>query len=335
MDLESNRGGIILTLEIYIQKIDLVVSKISEAYGQVIHLFKKASNIILLVNKIYSRTIYLKYDKYDRLQKNPVYKLLRFMTWPWHWIFIFTWMYLKKRKNHKILYDEPGVHILIGPPGSGKSSLMYMLMERLRILEGKPSYINSSFEKPRTSEEGDYLFRYHQLYKFSDFWRNRNTVMEPNEDIYAAMFIDEGHQILNYRENGTTDYNDRFIPFMKYAVEVRHKIGKIFFSTQMGKADTQLMNTCQSISAPKANIGFKYDDWLFESGLFKFNIKGFKIDVYDKDINGEKSSKPKYSFYLKNEWADFDYFNTYAMKDSNIHIPKHYPTNMIKGRFVQ
>lgn len=324
-----------MTIEKYYEKLDHGVTIINDFYGKFIGYFEKASMVIMTLMKHYRSFVYLRYDAYNRLKKNPVYKLLRLLTFPWHYFFIWGWLIYKKRKNKKLIYDEPGVHIIIGPPGSGKSSLMYLLIERLRIIEGKPSYINSSFEKARISEDGEYKYKYHQLYKFNDFFRDRKTILEPNEMLYASLCVDEGHRLLNYRENGTTDYNDRFVPFMDYAVQVRHKIKRIYFSTQMGKADTQLMNTAKTITAPRADIGFKYEEWLLESGLFRFNILGFHIDVYDRDINGEKSSKPIKSFYIKNDWADFDYFDTYAMKDSNIHIPKHYPTNMIKGRLVQ
>jgi hypothetical protein len=160
-------------------------------------------------------------------------------------------------------------------------------------------------------------------------------VQKPNHYIASSLVIDEGHRILNYRENGSTEYNDKFKPFMDYAVLVRKFINLIYFSTQMGKVDIQLMSLAQSITQPRVDIGFDYPDWLLETGAFRVKILGFYIDQFGLDINGEKTQKPIKSFYIKNEWADFDFFDTMAMNDVYDHVPTYKPKNMIKERVIQ
>lgn len=46
-----------------------------------------------------------------------------------------------------------------------------------------------------------------------------NSLVSLSEEIKThkiAMIIDEGHRIFNYRENGSTEYNDKFMTHMKY-----------------------------------------------------------------------------------------------------------------------
>lgn len=292
----------------------------------------KVTDEILHFGEFAYKKLYFEKDEYGYPIKNPRYKLIRFITFPWHYIWILYWYINHRKKVEKLIYDDPGIHIIIGPPGCGKSSLMFYLAERLRILSGKTSYINSEIEKPRLSEDKQYKYTYHKLYAFTDFFDDRRLIKEPNHHVYASLMIDEAHRILNYRENSSSDYNDRFIPFIKYSVLVRKNIKKIYMSTQMGKVDTQLMSLAKTITQPRVKIGFDYKNWLVKDGLYRLTIKGFYIDQYGLDINGEKTQKPINSFYIRNEFADFDYFETMAMNDAYAHIQMDQPKNIIRER---
>lgn len=319
-----------------VDKLELKLEQLAEGADKLLQDASKAFTFILdQVLSILSQITILIHTSTNSIGKivdNPFFKLVRYLTFPSHFIWIIAYLLLRLHKEDTLLYDKPGVHIIVGPPGCGKSSLMYMLAERLREKTGKPALINSDLEKPRLSEEGGYKFKYHMVYNFTQFWRDRKMVEMPNHHIASSLHIDEGHRILNYRENGSTEYNDKFKPFMDYAVLVRKYIGKIYFSTQMGKVDIQLMHLAQSLTQPRVDIGFDYPDWIKETGAFRFRIKGFYIDQYSIDAMGEKSAKPIKSFYIRNEWADFDYFETMAMNDVYDHVRLYKPDNMIKER---
>lgn len=306
--------------------------KIYELFEKTEIVYRKIVDFVLTIFYFIEDKIWYKIDKQKKIIDNPLYKKFRYLTFPWHFLWIIVYLLSKRKKNDRLIYDLPGVHIIVGPPGCGKSSLQFMLAERFRLKTGKPSLINSDFEKARLSEDKTYYFKYHYLYNFTDFWRDRRMVQLPNHKIAASLIIDEGHRILNYRENGSTEYNDKFMPFMNYAVLVRKYIKHIYFSTQMGKVDIQLMHLAQSLTQPRVDIGFDYPDWLVETGAYRFKIKGFFIDQFSIDANGEKSAKPVKSFYIKNEWADFDSFETMAMNDVYDHVKMYQPNNLIRER---
>jgi|GEM_PF-2165724 len=317
-----------IKLERFAESIELFYQKIEK------FLYTQIVNRILAIGDFLVRNMYTSKDSAGKFTSTEFYKRIRFVTFPWHWIWIIAWMISKLKENKPFLFDKPGVHIVIGPPGCGKSSFVFMLMERIYMLFHKTCYINAANEKPRLSEDGLYKYLRYILYEFTQFWANRRTLETPNHKIAEALVIEEGHRILNYRENGTTEYNDKFIPFIKYAVLVRKYIKRIFFITQMGKVDTQLMSLAQTIVQPRIDIGFDYQDWMVETGAFRFTILGFYVDIFSLDANGEKSQKPTSSIYIKNEWADFDYFDTMAMNDAYDHIPMNQPKNLIKERIT-
>lgn len=313
-------------LERFAESIELLYQKIGYLLKTLI------VDNILTMGDFLIKNIFTSKDKSGKFISTDFYKKIRYLTFPWHWIWIIAWMISKLKDKREFIFDKPGVHIVIGPPGCGKSSFVFMLMERIYTLFHKTCYINAANEKPRLSENGLYKYLRYILYEFTQFWSNRRTLETPNHIIAEALVIEEGHRILNYRENGTTEYNDKFIPFIKYAVLVRKYIKRIFFITQMGKVDTQLMSLAQTIVQPRIDIGFDYQDWMVETGAFRFKIIGFYVDIFALDVNGEKSQKPIKSIYIKNEWADFDYFDTMAMNDAYDHIPINQPKNVIKER---
>ena len=277
--------------------------------------------------------IALKIDKAGELLssitlKRQVYKFFRYISWPWHYIVIFIWILYKKFKKDSLIYDKPGIHIIFGVPGSGKSSLSYELIERIRQeTKLKPSYINYPFEKKRLSEDQEYYFKYHQVYDFSDFFSYNIMKKRPNHLIFGAMVIDEAHSVFNPRNNKTTEYNDVFGPFIDFAVKVRQHIGHIFMLTQMGRMDIQIMMLATTITEVDIDIGFDYPDWLKETGLFRFKPLGWTIKSYQIDSFGNIEQKKFKKFYVKNKYANFDYFDSFATRNDYNHVAMDYPTN--------
>ena len=268
-------------------------------------------------------------DVINKYKDESYYKKLRLLTFPWHLIWIIYWKsMINGQKN--IPFDRDGVMIVEGEPGSGKSSLSYEIAERSRILWNKPYYINTKLEKPRFSIRYSCRFVYHNVYEFTDFFRDRRMIKQPNHLIYGGMIIDEAHKILNYRLNGTTDYNDKFMPFIDYAVLVRQKIKKIILLTQMDKVDIQLMQLAIFTCVPRIDIGFDYPDWLIETGAFRLKILGWHLDFYKVKTDGSAIIKtPMESMYLKNTYADMDYFDTYSMASEFDHLPMDMPKNPV------
>ena len=264
--------------------------------------------------------------------KDPFYyKKIRFLTFPWHFIWILFWKSTIIPEK-QIPFDRDGVMIIKGPPGCGKSSLATEIMERSRILYNKPWYINVKSELPRFSIQYNCRYVYHNVYEFSDFWRDRRMVKEPNHFIYGGMVIDEAHKLLNYRLNGTSDYNDKFMPFVDYAVIIRHKIKKIILLTQMDKVDIQLMQLAIFTCVPRINIGFDYPDWLIETGIFRLKILGWYLDFYSVKTEGPNIIETlTETMYMKNEYADMDYFDTYSMANEYAHLPMDMPKNPVKN----
>lgn len=331
--LERVYGVILMNITILENKLERFAESIEFFYKKIEQvLIKYVIDNILIVGEFFVKRIYTTKDKSGKFTSTEFYKKIRYLTFPFHWIWIISWMISKLGERDNFLFDKPGLFVIIGPPGCGKSSFVFMLIERLFKLFGKTSYINAANEKPRLSEDKSYKYLRYIIYSFTQFWNNRRTLEVPNHHIAESLVVEEGHRILNPRENNTTEYNDKFVPFMKYVVLVRKYIKRIFFITQVGKVDTQLMQLAQAIVQPRIDIGFDYSDWMIETGAFRFKILGFFVDIYTMDSNGEKSQKPTKSIYIKNEWADFDYFDTMAMNDAYDHIQMNKPNNLVKER---
>lgn len=247
------------------------------------------------------------------------YKKMRYLSFPWHFIIIFIYVWLKRGDKNPILFDEEGVQIISGNTGSGKTSLTYSIIERLRALHGKPSLINTPFEKARTNEKLGIKYLYHKLFKFTDYWSNFKMHVLPDHRKYASIVIDEIQFELDYRMTMTKEYKAKFNPFRDYAVVIRHYIKRLYATTQMERVDKMLMQLAKYYHVVRVDIGFDYQDWLVETGAFRFTILGWYVDSYKIDgINDEKHLYK--SWYFKNEHANFDYYDTYSMSGAFDHL---------------
>ena len=275
------------------KKIDNAMNKYSN------FLANRAKKLIYLLNK---------YN--DFVMSDTVYGFARNVTKPLHWLWIYNWLLNLKRNYRKEAFVKPGLYIIVGEPGAGKSSLAYQIMERDRRKNGKGSYINTEIEKERVDFKKKRYYKYHQNYEIKDFFADKEIKSYPNQFDYNAMHIDEAHRIWNYRDNMSNDYKNSFMPFMTYAVGVRHYIGRIFLYTQLDKVDTQLMSLGAShYFEVQKKLGFDYERWL-ATGKFELTIVGWKIREYTVS-NGIKKKIDQ--FFIQRTF-DIDYFDTFNLR---------------------
>lgn len=268
------------------------------------------------------QTIWEMSDDYKEIVlQESLYKKMRFLSFPWHWVIIWIWSNLNNDSDH-ILFDEEGLQVFSGNTGCGKTSVLYEGIERDRLLNYKPWYVNGPFEKPRTDIEAGIKFKHHEEFEFEQFWSNYKMHFLPNHIKYGGIAIDEVQYELDYRQTMTKDYKAKFNPFRDYAILVRHYIKKIWLTTQMERVDKQLMQLAKYFHIVRIDIGFDYEDWMIETGAFRLKILGWYIDSYKIDSLSESITKNLYlSWYLRQEYADFDYYDTYSMRGAFDHVP--------------
>lgn len=268
--------------------------------------------------------------------RDGVYKVLRIASFPWHFLIILAWIRIKRASMVKpLIFDKPGLHIIFGVPGSGKSSLAFELIERIRTgTKMKPSYINYPFEKTRLSEDQTYYFKYHQVYDVREFFNNNIVQKVFNHKMFGSVVIDEAHSVFQPRNNRKSEYNESFLPLIEYTTKIRQYIGHMFALTQMGKMDIQFMMLATTLCEVEIDIGFNYPDWLLKDGRFRFKPLGWRIKQYKIDNFGNFNHKPINKFYIKNKFGDLDYFDTYATRNDYSHVQMDYPTNYEKAKIT-
>lgn len=284
----------------------------------VFKMFDKLTKILLLS----FNTVIRKWQKfYSITNLSGRWKRARILTFPFH--FIWIWIFKNINKNQlepDLINDTEGLQIIGGNTGSGKSTLGFDVMEYDRIYKGRAWYVNTRIEKPSYNEHFSAYVRYHRYIEFTDVWSNFKTNIRLNNYIYNGYLIDEIHRIFDYRQNSTNAYASVFVPFRDYAVVVRKHIKRLIGITQMDRLDIQLMYLVKYWHKPRIDIGFDYEDWMLETGLFRFKVKGWYIDTFTVDVsNTANMLVPLQSWYRK-ATANFDNFDTYAFNDVYDHI---------------
>lgn len=260
------------------------------------------------------------YSVWDEL---PRWERARKLSRPFHylWVMIYKSMMRKDQQDYDLLDVTEGLVIISGNTGAGKSTLVFDVAEKDRLLNGKPWYINTLIEKPRWYSPLDAYVRFHRYMPFDNVWSDYKMHIQL-DNTFGGFILDEIHRIFDYRQNQTNQYMSKFIPFRDYAVIVRKHIKKLIGLTQMDRLDIQLMHLVHLWVKPKIDIGFDYEDWMIHTGIFRFKIKGWYIDAYDVDTStGNDFLKYKTSWYRK-ATANFEYFDTYAFSDVYDHVKK-------------
>lgn len=272
--------------------------------------------------KPFNRVLRAWQQRYSIVNQDERWKRARRLTKPWHhiWIKIYKHQFKKEEKVDHI-QNEEGFQVIGGNTGSGKTTLAFDVMEVDRLQKGKPWYVNTDIEKPRYDALADALVRYHRYMPFDKVFNDYLYKLRLDASIYNGYVIDEIHRIFDYRQNRTNSYASQFIPFRDYATVSRKHIKKLIGITQMDRLDIQLMYLVKKWHKPRIDIGFEYEDWLLETGLFRFKVLGWHIDTYTVDTsNPSDMLTNKISWYRK-ATADFDYMDTYAYADAYDHVP--------------
>lgn len=285
-----------------VKKLAIKVDAFTDAYNKFNRkIARKIANLIL------------KYNNWVMDEK--IYANIRKLTKPLHWAWIGGWLKWVKDSYYEMdPFKKPGIYIITGEPGSGKSSLAMEIMHRTLLRTGKGSYINTAIEVPRIDEKTYRLYLHHPLFEITDFFDKGKIVAYPNHFKFAAMHIDEAHRVWQYRENQSNSYMDTFKPFMEYAVGVRHYIGHIYIYTQMEKVDTQLMSLgANNILDVQVKKGFDYNLWL-ENGKFETTILGWNLTFFKATASsGGWNKTPVKTIFLPRTF-DLKYFDTFNLR---------------------
>lgn len=255
----------------------------------------------------------IKYNNF--VMDERIYEPVRYLTKPLHWAWIGGWLASIKANYIPNPFAKPGVYIITGEPGSGKSSLAMEIMYRMLISTGKGSYINTAIEVPRVDPKTYRKYLHHPRFEITDFFDDFKIKAYPNHYQFASMHIDEAHQVWQYRQNQSDDYMKTFKGFMEYAVGVRQYIGHIFMYTQMSKVDTQVMSLgAENFLEVKVKKGFNYNLWL-ENGKFEMTILGWDLMFYIMVGNGSGgwTRHDKYTTFLERSF-DLNYFDTFNLR---------------------
>ena len=246
--------------------------------------------------------------------KDNIYRKIRTLTRPLHKIWIWAWLNSLYREQEQYPFNKPGVYIICGEPGAGKSSLAFEIMTRTLKKTGKGSYINTAIENPKVNSNTFQTYLYHPKYQLTDFFQKGKILKWPNQYKFSAIHIDEIHRELQYRQNQSSEYMDIFKGLMEYAVGIRHYIGHMFCYTQMDKVDTQMMSLgANNILNVQIKKGFNYRLWL-ETGKFEITILGWNLSFYIATQSGGTWNKVKtHETFLKRTFC-LEEFNTYNLR---------------------
>lgn len=280
---------------------------------------KITKHLLLTFNKIINKHE----DNFSVWKQDKKWERARKLSRPFHhiWHLVYQSQMRKNYDDFDLIDKTQGLQIIGGNTGSGKSTLAFDVMEKDRLNNNKAWYVNTLFEKPRYYEPANAYVRFHRYLPFDKVWSDYKMHLQL-DNTYGGYVIDEIHRIFDYRLNRTNDYASKFTPFRDYAVIVRKHIKKMIGITQMDRLDIQLMYLVHMWHKPKIDIGFDYEDWMLETGLFRFKIKGWWIESFTVDTSNSSNMLVPIKKWYRKATADFEYFDTYAFSDVYDHLPK-------------
>ena len=262
---------------------------------------------------------------YNQLNRSTgLARLIRYGTLPWSKFILVAYKYLFMSKRKAPIF-KPGVHMVRASVGGGKSLLSYILGELYRMETGLSSYFTSPVEKPRLTEDGKFYYVYHRVINLDDYFdSNGKKIKKFNTKKHKVIHKDERHLEFNPRQNGTSEYKNKFLPQQKDEILMRHQgITHIYKYTQYMKLDSQDMQALTYMHDVGTDKDIPLDRWL-NDGMFniiplKLKISTFVIDV---DFKGEFKRKKIASYSINVPYDLLQHFDTHAesYRDNNLKV---------------
>lgn len=323
--MEKENDNYIKNIEIRYKKRAILFFKYIEYIEKKLNLFNnfienslnKLKSIFYKISKISALFIIIS----KAIWENPIINaLIRYTTYPFNYFWIKHYHSIHVKKGEHTFLDEPGVHMVVGSMGAGKSSsVFYNIMNDLNNT-GKGSYINTQLEKAKKDFDNE-EYVYNRLFKLEEFFKDGKQIRAFNTDSFDKIVLDELHYYLNQRQNKTKNYNNVFLPLLKQITNMRHDgIKKVILLSQQPYFDSQVMNVVTYYHKVKIKKGLLYYFWLFTGVNINksYGIKGWKFEtqvIQQGQINNDKRAFTKWFYKYDNKSYILDDFETLNMKD--------------------
>lgn len=181
--------------------------------------------------------------------------------------FVFLWFFIGYLLTPPIY--RPGIHVISGNTGSGKTLLADIATKHLKKKYKKPILSNSKYS--------DNVWKIDMLDYFGDFQQKK-------EITNSFLVFDEIAREFNRRLNRSNEYNATFLPLVQLLQIHRHAfISHVYLLTQSWEqADIQLQNITQRIHFVRTSKVPSYRAWLRQKRM-KPIVRPRKIKYYTKN----------------------------------------------------
>lgn len=309
-----------------IKFLDSIFNKIEYYFDNAIEFLEKFTDAFFLVLKY----IIIGFDKFSSGLMESIYnifskraKLLRVISLPWSAIIPKGYKLYLKYKVKQIPLLRPGVQMVRAKVGGGKSLTSFVLAKLVLERTGYPSYMTSSVEKPKLSEDGKYWYVLFPVIDLNTYYANGKKLKRFNTKKYKNMHKDENHLRFNPRLNKTKEYNDKFIPEHKDELLMRHDgFDTITKYSQHIRLDSQDMETIDLMHEVETIKDIPIKRWV-DDGMFKYIPIKLKFESYKIEVQFDGTIKRK----LYKKWSlpvPYDVlleFNTYAEANASDGLP--------------
>jgi hypothetical protein len=239
------------------------------------------------------------------------------------WLWFGTKVIAKWLEGRPSLLYVPGVHLLHGPSGSGKSLLANIMIHEL-LRKGGFVWCNiDEFHHPRVR-----VFDMNKVFKDGEqkMRLNKFLTIDGKKEKCVAVIIDELNQKFNRRMNKSTVYNEQFVPLISFIVTHRHQIAdRVYLLGQsLLLQDGQIQSIIKMRHDVRSKKGWHY--WFWRENLeFVFAPKKIKVTHYNNiDIDNLGNViwwKIKQKTTIKVMHDDLTSFNTHAFEELFDHLP--------------
>lgn len=256
------------------------------------------------------------------------YNLARKMTIPTNifWLIYIKWFLFKPGQ---LLFTK-GVLFLVALQGGGKSSLLYHLIEEIRLKTGRGSYVNVDLEYAHYDPILDKDVNYHYRFDMEDFWSvseddGKKTYSQTKRFNNRAktIVLDEWLSKMNHRMNMSGEYKAQFIPFITSLSHMRHQgIDTVYIASQISSTDIQLQSMFKLVFELEVVTGIPYWDWV-RTGMLGSQIIGWRITAKRPVRKNGVTDMKKVRSWFKRCTVDMTNFNSLNMASDYYKKPTH------------